>query len=107
MAKKIQVSTVRKEANIEVIEVNASLIAKAVRAGDVAEEAFRLMHEDAPQTEVLDENGEPRCDDGVHPVMETDWDEWRRRGYNGLAVRSMFEKVLPLVLELRDVLLDE
>lgn len=62
--KKIQVSTVRQEADVEVIFVNSHLINKAIRASIALDNALggtrtpRTMR-DADGKEVLDENGKP------------------------------------------------
>lgn len=104
---KITVSTVKEEALVEVIRLNSSFVAKAVRAADIAETINRIRQEDAPQTEALDEHGAPYSNDNEKPVMETDWDAWRDRGYYGLPVKEMFEKLLPFVIELRYALIGE
>lgn len=108
MSKKIQISAVEMKALSEVIVLNTSFVAKAVRAADAAKEAKRILDEDAPTTEVLDEYGTPvPSPDGEYPVMETDWEEWRRRGYTGLNVKQMFEKLVPFAIELGNALLGE
>lgn len=107
MSKKIQISAVELKALSEVIVLNASFVAKAVRAADAAKEAKRILDQDAPLTEALNEYGAPYSHDGEHPVMETDWEEWRRRGYNGLNIIQMFEKLVPFAIELGNALLGE
>lgn len=108
MKKKVQISTVELKALSEVIVLDTQFVAKAVRAADVAKEAKRILDEDAPVTEVLNEYGAPvPSPDGEHPVMETDWQEWGRRGYNGLPVREMFDKLIPFAIELGNALLGE
>lgn len=106
--KKIQITTVQKTANVEVIELNSSFVAKSVRAGDAAQEALRALNENAPLKPVLDDNGcEVLDDNGEGKVlMETDWDEWRRRGYSGINVQDLLCKTIPFAVELRDALLD-
>ena len=62
--KKIQVSTVRQEAEVEVIFVNSHLINKAIRAQIALDSALadtrtpRIMRDDNGN-EALDENGKP------------------------------------------------
>ena len=62
--KKIQVSTVRQEAEVEVIFVNSHLINKAIRASIALDNILadtrtpRTMRDDEGK-EVLDENGKP------------------------------------------------
>jgi hypothetical protein len=108
MSKKIQISAVEMKALSEVIVLNSSFVAKAVRAADAAKEAKRILDEDAPFTEVLNEYGAPvPSPDGEHPVMEPDWEEWRKRGYTGLNVKQMFEKLVPFAIELGNALLGE
>lgn len=108
MSKKIQISAVELKALSEVIVLNSSFVAKAIRAADAAKEAKRILEQDAPLTEALDEYGEPLPSlDGKNPVMETDWEEWRRRGYNGLNIIQMFEKLVPFAIELGNALLGE
>ena len=77
----IQVTTVQKNANVEVIELFSSFIAKSVRAGDAAEDALRALDEDAPVCPLIDEHGLEVVDETGKALMQTDWDEWKRRGY--------------------------
>lgn len=104
--KRIQITTVQKTANVEVIELNSSFVAKSVRAGDAAQEALRILNEDAPVCPVIDDNGCEVIDETGKTVMETDWDEWKRRGYSGLNIRDLLCKTIPFAVELRDALLN-
>lgn len=63
--KKIQVTTVQKTANVEVIELNSSFVAKAVRAADAAKKLREKIIRSVPQKAVLDENGDPVIEPGT------------------------------------------
>ena len=66
---KIQVTTVQKTANVEVIELNSSFVAKAVRAADAATKLRNLIDKAVPRIPVLDSEGEPIIDANTGNVM--------------------------------------
>ena len=57
--KKIQVTTIQKTANIEIIELNSSFIAKAIRAADTAKKLRAIIDKNVPQKAVVDSNNKP------------------------------------------------
>lgn len=61
--KKIQITTVEKTANVEVIELNSSFVAKAVRAADAATKLRNLIDEAVPKVPVLPDEPDPRLVD--------------------------------------------
>ena len=72
--KKIQVTTVQKTANVEVIELNSSFVAKAVRAADAATKLRSLIDKAVPSKPALDDNGNilTEVDTGV-TIYEPDY----------------------------------
>lgn len=105
--RKIQITAVEIQSKAEVVVLNSSFVAKSVRGGDVAAEALRALEQDAPVMAMVDDHGNDVIDETGRPLTETDWEEWRRRGYPGLPVREVFEKLLPFAVELRDALLND
>lgn len=72
--KKIQVTTVQKTANVEVIELNSSFVAKAVRAADAAKKLRAIIDENVPQKAVVDSNNKPFIDaDTGEEITEPDY----------------------------------
>jgi hypothetical protein len=67
--KKIQITTVQKTANVEVIELNSSFVAKAVRAADTATKLRNLIDKTVPQKPVLDDHGEPFTEAGTGIII--------------------------------------
>lgn len=111
--KKIQVSTVEQTARVEVIYVNATLIAKALRAQMAAEkiaanmEANRNVH---PVTRTrLNENGEPVLDEKGFTIEDPELDEkgnqvWYYGSHrlDGCDVENFYKNVAPFLKELVD-----
>lgn len=112
MKKKIQLSTVRQEANVEVVFVNAALICKVINSHNtVAQLISRAINEriikkatrfviDENGKEVLDENGcmieEPICDQQGNPITQ-----YNQLYLEGDELRDIAEIVLPFLDELR------
>lgn len=82
MSKKIQVSTIRQEADVEVVFINSSIISKAIRASIAVKGILDKMREyndaiipvikkDDEGGEVLDENGKPmpELDENGNPMF--------------------------------------
>lgn len=101
--KKIQLSTVRQEADVEVIFVNSHLINKAIRASIALDDALEntrtpITMRDGEGKEVLDENGKP--------VQEKDENGNLLYDYNYRGIReakdiaALHETVKPFIDEL-------
>ena len=101
--KKIQVSTVRQTADVEVLFINANLISKVIKAQNALD---RML--DGTRTPVvkLDENGEQVIDANGKPVFETDNAGNILYNYNYRGIREekdiadLHEKVKALIDEL-------
>lgn len=103
--KKIQVTTVQKTANVEVIELNSSFVAKAVRAADAATKLRKIIDKVAPQKPVLDAEGEPLTNpDTGEVVFEPDY-----KGYVNIDIEpeEIVGKLCQFVQELEGALLGE
>lgn len=108
--KKIQISTVKKECAVQVIDLDCSLVAKIVRAGDTAEELEEYINNIIPMKDVLDEDGMPVLTNYSDPanqetVKEPDWDGFTLC-MSGKQAKVMYEKMLGFVIELRDAVLE-
>lgn len=109
MGKKIQISAVKLEALSEVIVLNTSFVAKAVRAADAAQKLKQHFDEYVPvsTTQIVDEKT-GNCSEREVP----DYREWAQRDYNlgqlgNDAIVDMFEKLVPFAIELSNALLGE
>ena len=104
--KKIQITTVQKTANVEVIELNSSFVAKAVRAADAATKLRSLIDKALPQKPVLDDNGNPfkEADTG-DIIMEPDYTSSARISIE--EPEEIVGKLCQFVHELEDALLGE
>ena len=69
MSKKIQVSTVRQTADVEVVFVNANLISKVIKAQNALD---RMLNGTRTPMVKQDDNGEQVLDANGKPVFETD-----------------------------------
>ena len=100
MAKKIQVSTVRQEANVEVIFLNASLISKVIRAQNI------LRH-------VFEGHIEFRKDEEARKAKAIeDGEEYEKQWWGGFScieesACQIEDNVLDLLDEIVDAMLDE
>lgn len=104
--KKIQVSTVRQTADVEVVFINANLISKVIKAQSALDRMLDgtrtpvIKHRDDNDEEVLDENGKP--------VFETDdaGNILYSYSYRGIKeerdIADLHEKVKSLIDELVD-----
>lgn len=106
--KKIQVSTVRQEADVEVVFVNSNLISKAIRASIAAKAILDKMCEygnaigpvikrDDEGGEVLDENGKPiqELDENGNPIFEYSYFKM-----DAVLVEQFHKHVAPFIEEL-------
>lgn len=103
--KKIQITTVQKTANVEVIELNSSFVAKAVRAADAATKLRNLIDEVVPSKPVLDDNGDPFVEAGTgNIIVEPDYTS----SVNiDIEPEEIIGKLCQFVNELEDALLGE
>lgn len=85
MNKKIQVSTVRQEADVEVIFVNSHLINKAIRAQIALDNA--LADTRSPRI-AKDENGSDVVDENGKPVQDKDENGNLLYDYNYRGIRD-------------------
>lgn len=115
MAKKIQLSTVRQEADVEVIYVNAALICKVINAHNVMASIIRKAKDNydikEPTHTVLDENGEPCLNKDGFEIQERDVDEngkpvvtYSSCRIDSCELAGLAEDVLPFLNELRSTL---
>lgn len=111
--KKIHVSTVEQTASVEVIYVNATLIAKALRAQMAAEKiADRMVYSGDAQPVMetqLNENGEPKVDENgcvvEKPVLDEKGNQvWRYQCHrlDNEEVENFYKNVAPFLKELVD-----
>ena len=115
MAKKIQLSTVRQEADVEVIYVNAALICKVINAHNVMDSIIRKAKDEWHIKEsthtVLDENGQPCLNENGYEIKEPDVDEngkpivvYNSHKLDDKQLAELAEVVLPFLNELRNTL---
>lgn len=103
--KKIQVSTVRQTADVEVVFINANLISKVIKAQSALD---RML--DGTRTPAIkrNENGEEVVDENGKPVQENDENgnpiyEYSYRGIREIIdIVDLHEKVKALIDELVD-----
>lgn len=111
--KKIHVSTVEQTASVEVIYVNATLIAKALRAQMAASKiADRMVRNGNVQPVMgpeLNENGEPKVDENgcmvEKPVLDEKGNQvWRYQCHrlDDEEVENFYKNVAPFLKELVD-----
>lgn len=103
--KKIQVTTVTKQANIEIIELSSNFVAKAVRAAD---EAKRLKEDILNNLKYRDkyENGHVVKDDDGCAVQEPSWEE-SEMCIPGVVMKSIHDILIAFNVELEEALLGE
>lgn len=115
MKKRIQLSTVRQEADVEVVFVNANLICKVINACNAAQAiiddaeqhyCIKVQHEPA-----LNESGEPIVDKNGCTIEEPVLDKNGNQVYNYDSyrmaedeLRDLHTRVLPFLTELRNTL---
>ena len=93
--KKIQISTVKKECQVQVIELNAYLISKAVKAQVVLENA--LNKKEKTKWNDTTQKSEKVLDDNGNQVYS----------YNSVDGALLAEKILPLLNELVEAFEEE
>lgn len=103
--KKIQVTAVELKAQSEVIVLNSSFVAKAVRAADAAQKLKQHFDEYCPV--ILEDSTDLNS-----KVIGKDWEEWMHRDCNlpqlgSNTVADVFEKLVPFAIELSNALLGE
>jgi septation ring formation regulator EzrA len=101
--KKIQVSTVEMKAMCEVINLNSSFVARAVRAADIAK-SLKNRIEECCERYVLDEDG--------NRVVDANGKEVKEFALTSLYLQSeevdtVYNRLVPFIIELCDALLGE
>lgn len=97
--KKIQVSTVQKQANVEVIDLNSYFIAKAVKAQLVAHNAIDPMVCEATRP-VVESNGKVKKDEHGDDMFETVKFIERNNQITPEALQTILDDVIPFLDEL-------
>lgn len=111
--KKIQVSTVNMQSDVQVIFINASLIAKALRAQMTASKIAEHMernHDVYPEMEIEEnEIGEPKVDEKNCPIEKPLLDEkgnqvwhYSMHRLDAVDVEDFYKNVAPFLKELID-----
>lgn len=111
--KKIQVSTITKNAEVEVLFVNANLISKAIRASIAVNEIIERAKADGciiPRYDTpMDENGNPECNDkGVvktTPVLDEKGKQiidYSSTRVTGISLQKLNEEVNSFLTELTE-----
>lgn len=100
MAKKIQVSTVRQEANVEVIFLNASLISKVMRAQNTLRHIFEGHIE-------FRKDEEARKAEATKEGVEFEPRFWGGFSCSEEQASQIEDNVLDLLNEIVDAMLDE
>ena len=113
MSKKIRVSTVNMNSDVQVLFINASLITKALRAqmaaSSIAERMVRNSSAQPVMEAELNENGEPKVDENGCVVEKPVLDEkgnhvWRYQCHrlDDGEVENFYKNVEPFLKELVD-----
>ena len=111
--KKIQVSTVRQIADVEVLFVNASLIAKALRAQMAASKIAKHMEDNRNVYPVMepevDQEGNPIVDENgyvkEHPMLDEKGNQvwyYGNHRLDAIDVEDFYKNVAPFLKELVD-----
>lgn len=111
--KKIQVSTVSMQSDVQVIFINASLITKALRAQMAASKIAEHMEHNGDARPItrtrLDENGEPVLNEKGFAIEDPELDEkgnqvWYYGSHrlDGVDVENFYKNVAPFLKELID-----
>lgn len=111
--KKIQVSTVNMQSDVQVIFINASLIKKALRAQMAASNIAKRMENNRDVYPVmepeLDENGEPKVDEKGCAIEKPALDEKGNQVWNyeyhrldNNEVEKFYNDITPFLKELVD-----
>jgi len=113
MSKKIRVSTVNMNSDVQVLFINASLITKALRAqmaaSSITERMVRNGNAQPVMEPELNENGEPKVDENgcmvEKPVLDEKGNQVWKYQYHRLddeEVKNFYENVAPFLKELVD-----
>lgn len=108
--KKIQVSTVKQTADVEVIYVNSNLIAKAIKSLIALKELDeQIVHESLRKESLpcIDEEGRPITDEATGTVKTMTEEHYDTIGIGGHALKAIHEIVMPFVKELTDAFEEE
>ena len=103
MSKKIQVSTVEMKAMCEVINLNSSFVARAVRAADTAK-GLKKRIEDCCEQYVLDKEGNRKVDESGKEVKEF---KPTCMYLSEEEVDTAYNRLVPFIIDLCDALLGE
>lgn len=104
MSKKIQISTVKQTADVQVINLNAYFVAKAIKAAvAMNSNEFRGLRE--PRYE-LDENAERMLDDNGKPVILKDENGKVKYSYDGYLTEEGVDALLDTVKPFLDELVE-
>lgn len=101
--KKIQVSTVEMKAMCEVINLNSSFVARAVRAADTAK-GLKKRIEDCCEQHVLDKEGNRKVDESGKEVKEF---KPTCMYLSEEEVDTAYNRIVPFIIDLCDALLGE
>lgn len=113
MSKKIQVSTVNMNSDVQVLFINANLITKALRAQMAASKIAKKMESNRdvyPKTETeVDQDGNPIIDEKgfekQHPILDEKGNQvWYYGSHrlDGADVEDFYKNVAPFLKELVD-----
>lgn len=103
MKKKIQVSSVKVESLAQVIMLNASFVARAIRVADYAAMIKDNMVNHCPPKQVVDENGDPVVDENGNDVYEPDLTH--RSFIDVPCAQEAIDKLFSFLEDLEDALL--
>lgn len=101
--KKIQVSTVEMKAMCEVINLNSSFVARAVRAADTAKELKEHI-EQCCERNVLDDDGNKVVDENGNEVKEF---KPSCLYLQSEGVEAVYNRLVPFIIDLCDALIGE
>lgn len=103
--KKIQISTVKQTADVEVIFVNANLISKAIKSLVALEEVDNVIKQNALRVDEvaeLDSEGKPVVEDLTGQVKTKKVESYDPICIDGAMLSRIHNIVLPFIKELTD-----
>ena len=103
--KKIQVTTIQKTANIEIIELNSSFVAQTVKAAVEAKSLKSIIMRETPQRIKTDDEGDTVKDENGKEIREYLWDEGTRLYISN--PEDIIDNLIGFVLKLEAALLGE
>lgn len=103
--KKIQVTTIQKTANIEVIELNSSFVAQAVKAAVEAKSLKSIIMRETSQRVKTDDEGNTVKDENGKEIREYLWDEGTQLYISN--PEDIIDNLIGFVLKLEAALLGE